>query len=71
MNWGVMPFPKGKQEVTYGHYSPLTMLSSSKVKDATWTWMYWATLSEPGQTILVDNGQMRAHAQVAAPALPG
>ena len=59
VNWGVMPFPKGKLESPYGHYSPLAMLTSSKDKEATWTWMYWATLSEPGQTMLVDAGQMQ------------
>lgn len=59
VNWGVMPFPKGKVEATYGHYSPLSLLTASKVKDAAWTWMYWATLSEPGQAMLVDAGQMQ------------
>ena len=59
VSWGVMPFPKGKVEASYGHYSPLSILTASKVKDATWTWTYWATLSEPGQAILVDAGQMQ------------
>ncbi|HLH72312.1 MAG TPA: sugar ABC transporter substrate-binding protein [Chloroflexota bacterium] len=59
VHYGVFPFPTGKVPTSYGHYSPLAMVKSSKVKDATWTWMYWACLSEKGQSMLVDAGQMQ------------
>ncbi|HEV7213701.1 MAG TPA: sugar ABC transporter substrate-binding protein, partial [Chloroflexota bacterium] len=53
------PTPRTTVEVSGGHYSPLAMLATSKVKDATWQWLYWATLSEPGQRMLVEAGQMQ------------
>jgi len=57
--WSTAPTPKHTQEVAGGHYSPLAMLATSKVKDATWQWLYWATLSDPGQRMLVEAGQMQ------------
>src|SRR5439155_6860568 len=59
LKWGTFPAPMKKFPITGGHYSPLAMARSSQNKDATWAWLYWATLSEKGQTMLVDAGQMQ------------
>jgi multiple sugar transport system substrate-binding protein len=59
ISWSAAPTPKHTVDVAGGHYSPLAMLATSKVKDATWQWLYWATLSDPGQRMLVNAGQMQ------------
>jgi multiple sugar transport system substrate-binding protein len=59
VRWGAFPAPVKKGAVSGGHYSPLSMARASQQKDATWAWIYFATLSERGQTMLVDAGQMQ------------
>lgn len=56
INWGVAPFPIRKKQVTYGHYSPLVVASSSDHKQEAFTYVLWATSSKDGQQILVDTG---------------
>ncbi|HEV2122524.1 MAG TPA: sugar ABC transporter substrate-binding protein, partial [Chloroflexota bacterium] len=56
---GVAPAPFKKNQTSSGHYSPLVMTKHSQNKDAAWTWMYFACLSEKGQSILSDAGQMQ------------
>lgn len=56
---GVAPAPTKKLPVSGGHYSPLVMTRHSQNKDTAWAWMYFACLSEMGQGILSDAGQMQ------------
>jgi multiple sugar transport system substrate-binding protein len=56
---GVAPAPAKKNPTSGGHYSPLVMTKHSQNKDTAWAWMYFACLSEKGQTILSDAGQMQ------------
>jgi multiple sugar transport system substrate-binding protein len=50
VNWGVAPQPMSKVPVSYGQYSGQSMTKLSKNKDATWSWMKWASLGKEGQT---------------------
>jgi multiple sugar transport system substrate-binding protein len=54
--WDVAPFPKYKVKTSLGWYSPLSILASSKVKDAAWEWIFFCC-SEPGQRIVSSLGQ--------------
>lgn len=56
---GVAPAPMKQHAVSGGHYSPLVMTRHSQNKDTCWAWMYFACLSERGQSILSDAGQMQ------------
>ena len=59
LRWGAVPAPMKKAPVSGGHYSPLSMARQAQNKDATWAWIYFACLSERGQGMLVDAGQMQ------------
>jgi len=56
INWGVAPFPIRKKQISYGHYSPLVIASSSEHKQEAFAYVLWATSSKDGQQILVDTG---------------
>lgn len=56
---GLAPAPFKKNQASAGHYSPLVMTKHSKNKDTAWAWMHFACLSEKGQTMLSDAGQMQ------------
>ena len=59
VKWGTMPFAKRKVQVTYGHYSPLSVCTQSKVKKEAFTWAYWACCSKEGERILLEMGQQQ------------
>jgi multiple sugar transport system substrate-binding protein len=56
---GVAPAPYKKTPTSGGHYSPLVMTRHSQNKDTAWAWMYFSCLSEKGQGMLSDAGQMQ------------
>src|SRR5262249_16574988 len=58
LHWGAVPAPMKKVAVSGGHYSPLSMLRQSQNKDATWAWIYFATLTSRGQRRLAAAGQL-------------
>jgi hypothetical protein len=45
--------------VSGAHFSPLVMSRAGAQKDATWAWLAFAALSETGQRLVVDAGQMQ------------
>lgn len=59
VKWGAIPFPTARVPVSYGQYSGLVMTQMSKVRDQTWQWMWFATMSKDGQKILGDLGQQQ------------
>lgn len=59
LRWGAAPAPMRKVAVSGGHYSPLVMAKVGRQKDAAWEWLSFACLSERGQRLLVDAGQMQ------------
>jgi ABC-type glycerol-3-phosphate transport system substrate-binding protein len=59
LRWGAGPAPMRKAAVSGGHFSPLVMAQAARQKDAAWAWLAFACLSERGQGLLVDTGQMQ------------
>lgn len=59
VKWGVLPNPMNKNPASYGHYAGLSLTKLSKVKDATWTFMNWTSLSKDGQTFLYKVGLLQ------------
>jgi multiple sugar transport system substrate-binding protein len=59
LRWGAVPAPLRKVPVSGAHFSPLVMARSTQQRDATWAWMAFAALSEEGQRLAVDAGQMQ------------
>lgn len=59
LNWGAAPFPIRKKHISYGHYSPLVVSTSSGHKQEAFTYILWATCSKEGQQILVDTGMQQ------------
>jgi len=52
----VAPFPRGQVAVSYGHYSPLALLTAGRQKAAAWDWIWFATLTEAGGSIVTQAG---------------
>ena len=59
VKWGTMPFAMNKVQVTYGHYSPLSVCTQSKYKQQAFTWIYWACCSKEGEKMLLDLGMQQ------------
>jgi multiple sugar transport system substrate-binding protein len=59
LRWGAVPAPLRKVPVSGAHFSPLVMSRSTQQRDAAWAWMAFAALSEEGQRLAVDAGQMQ------------
>ncbi len=55
-DWDIAPFPKGKNSISTGWYSGLSVTAGSKLKEAAWEWIYFCC-SEPGQKIVSGLGQ--------------
>ena len=56
---GIAPAPFKRTAASGGHYSPLVLTRHAQNRDAAWAWMYFACLSEKGQGMLSDAGQMQ------------
>ena len=59
LRWGALPAPLRRVPVSGAHYSPLVLSRNAVQKDAAWSWMAFACLSEAGQRLAVDAGQMQ------------
>ena len=51
--------PFKRRPASGGHYSPLVLTRHAQNRSAAWAWMYFACLSETGQGMLSDAGQMQ------------
>lgn len=59
LDWGALPFPMSKTPASYGHYSPLMLVSQSEHNQEAFDFIYWACCSNEGETILVETGMMQ------------
>jgi ABC-type glycerol-3-phosphate transport system substrate-binding protein len=59
LRWGAVPAPLRRVPVSGAHFSSLVMARAGAQKDATWAWLAFAALSETGQRLAVDAGQMQ------------
>jgi len=59
VRWGALPAPLRRVPVSGAHYSPLVLSRAAAQKDAAWAWLVFACLSETGQRLVVDAGQMQ------------
>jgi multiple sugar transport system substrate-binding protein len=61
LRWGALPAPLRRTPVSGAHYSPLVLSRTAPQKDAAWAWLAFATLSETGQRLAVDAGQLQPY----------